>query len=103
MTLFGSLNLLIACFVLMAGTAIWEQARHSGVRFLRAVDPGRMDVTAAGQGLVLTLEEATLPGTRLTLNCRRLVIPGHIRPSAWTPASRCWPPGPPSRAGCPGS
>jgi heterodisulfide reductase subunit A len=57
------------------GQQMYDQARKSGVRFLRYNSPEDIEIKKTDTGFSLTLDEATLPGTPVTLNCDQLVIP----------------------------
>jgi heterodisulfide reductase subunit A len=57
------------------GQQLYDQARKAGIRFLRYNAPEDIEIRKTGTGFSLTLNEATLPGTPVTLNCGQLVIP----------------------------
>ncbi len=57
------------------GQQMYDQARKAGIRFLRYNAPEDIEIRKTGTGFSLTLNEATLPGTPVTLNCGQLVIP----------------------------
>lgn len=68
----------------LRGQRLYDQARHAGVRFLRVGDPSQVQVSLSKQGVTLSVTEATLPGTQLTVACQRLVIPEQVRPASQT-------------------
>lgn len=57
------------------GQQMYDQARKAGVRFLRYNAPEKIEIKKTDTGFSLTLDEATLPGTLVTLHCDHLVIP----------------------------
>jgi heterodisulfide reductase subunit A len=58
-----------------SGQQIYDQARKAGVRFLRYNSPQDIQIQKTDTGFSLTLNETTLPGTPVTLQCDQLVIP----------------------------
>ncbi len=61
------------------GQRLYDQARKSGIQFLRFNSPKDIKIKAKKQGFHLTLKEATLPDFNLTLECDCLVLPESIR------------------------
>jgi heterodisulfide reductase subunit A len=57
------------------GQQIYDQARKAGVKFLRYNAAEDIQIQKTDTGFSLTLNEATLPGTPVTLHCNQLVIP----------------------------
>jgi heterodisulfide reductase subunit A len=57
------------------GQQIYDQARKAGVKFLRYNAAEDIQIQKTDTGFSLTLNEATLPGTPVTLHCDQLVIP----------------------------
>jgi heterodisulfide reductase subunit A len=57
------------------GQQMYDQARKAGVKFLRYNSPRDIQIQKTDTGFSLTLNEATLPGTPVTLHCDQLVIP----------------------------
>jgi heterodisulfide reductase subunit A len=57
------------------GQQIYDQARKAGVQFLRYNAPEDIQIQKTDTGFSLTLDEATLPGTSVTLHCDQLVVP----------------------------
>ncbi|MBU1053789.1 MAG: hydrogenase iron-sulfur subunit [Proteobacteria bacterium] len=59
----------------LEGNKLYNNARNKGVRFLRVNDPAQVSIATDNSNVVLEMNEATLPGIRLTLECDMLVIP----------------------------
>ncbi len=57
------------------GQQLYDQARKAGVRFLRCTMPKEIQIKKTGAGFSLTLDETTLPGISVTLQCDQLVVP----------------------------
>ena len=62
------------------GQQIYDQARQAGVRFLRFTASEDIEIKKTDTGFSLTLNEATLPGTPVTLLCDQVVIPATPAP-----------------------
>ncbi len=62
------------------GQKLYDAARHKGVRFLRTENSAQITVTPDNSNVLLEMNEATLPGIRLTLECDLLVIPENVGP-----------------------
>lgn len=62
------------------GQHLYDQARRSGIHFLRFNTPEDIEIKAQKTGFHIRLKEATLPAVSLTLECDCLVLPGNIRP-----------------------
>ncbi len=58
-----------------AGQQLYDQARKTGVRFLRVNTPADIQIQKTDTGFDLTIDEATLPGIPVTVSCNALVIP----------------------------
>jgi heterodisulfide reductase subunit A len=61
------------------GQRLYDQARRSGIRFLRFNTPEDIEIQAQKTGFHIRLKEATLPAVSLTLECDCLVLPENIR------------------------
>jgi heterodisulfide reductase subunit A len=61
------------------GQRLYDQARRSGIRFLRFNTPEDIEIQAQKTGFHIRLKEATLPAISLTLECDCLVLPESIR------------------------
>ena len=61
------------------GQRFYDQARRSGIRFLRFNTPEDIEIQAQKTGFYIRLKEATLPDFDLTLECDCLVLPESIR------------------------
>ena len=57
------------------GQQLYDQARKAGIRFLRCAAPKEIQIKKTEGGFSLTLEETTLPGISVSLQCDQLVIP----------------------------
>jgi len=60
------------------GQRIYDQARKSGIRFLRFNTPKDIEINAQKTGFHIRLKEATLPDIYLALECDCLVLPESI-------------------------
>ena len=60
------------------GQRLYDQARRSGIRFLRFNTPEDIKITAQKTGFHIRLKEATLPAVSLKLECNCLVLPENI-------------------------
>lgn len=63
----------------LKGQQLYDEARRKGVRFLRMSNPDQVTVETGDRGLRLTINEATLPGIRLTIDCDLLVVPEPVK------------------------
>ncbi len=61
------------------GQRLYDQARRSGIRFLRFNTPEDIEITPQKKGFHIRLKEATLPDFDLALECDCLVLPESIR------------------------
>ncbi len=61
------------------GQRLYDQARKSGIRFLRFNTPKDIEIKAKNLGFHILLKEATLPGLKLSLEYDCLVLPESIR------------------------
>jgi heterodisulfide reductase subunit A-like polyferredoxin/coenzyme F420-reducing hydrogenase delta subunit len=61
------------------GQRLYDQARRSGIRFLRFNTPKDIEIQPQKTGFHIRLKEATLPAVSLTLECDCLVLPENIR------------------------
>lgn len=74
----------------LKGQRIYDQARHMGVRFLRVGGPDQVTLTSGDKGVRLGVNEATLPGVRISLDADLLVIPETFQPAFLSDAiSQC--------------
>ncbi len=62
------------------GQQLYDQARKSGIRFLRYETPSDITIKATDKGLEISLKEATLPGIDLVLSPATLVVPDTTAP-----------------------
>ena len=62
------------------GQEIYDQARMSGVRFLRISESPHIEVSE--NCLTIRIEDCVLPNQEVTLDVDRLVLPSKMRPSA---------------------
>ncbi len=69
----------------LKGQKLYDDARHKGVRFLRVSNPAQINVISDNGHLVLEMNEATLPGVRLSAECDLLVLPEAVNPPASAP------------------
>jgi coenzyme F420-reducing hydrogenase delta subunit/Pyruvate/2-oxoacid:ferredoxin oxidoreductase delta subunit len=60
------------------GQRLYDQARRSGIHFLRFNTPEDIEIKAQKTGFHIRLKEATLPAVSLTLECDCLVLPESI-------------------------
>jgi heterodisulfide reductase subunit A-like polyferredoxin len=70
----------------MQGQRLYDQARHSGVRFFRVDGPEQVTVKPGPSKITLEVNEATLPGVTLTLNVDLVVVPEKVTPPLWAGA-----------------
>jgi len=61
------------------GQRLYDQARKSGIKFLRFNTPEDIKIHPENQGFCITLKESTLPSIELTLDCDCLVLPESIQ------------------------
>ncbi|MCG8689539.1 MAG: FAD-dependent oxidoreductase [Desulfobacterales bacterium] len=63
------------------GQKLFDQARKTGVGFLRYETPSDIKIESLDKGFKVTLKEATLPGLELTLDPLVLVVPDTLTPA----------------------
>jgi heterodisulfide reductase subunit A len=63
----------------LMGQQLYDEARRKGVRFLRMHDPSQLKLDSGGDRLKLTLNEETLAGMELRLDCDLLVVPEPVK------------------------
>ena len=68
------------------GQQLYDRARGQGVRFLRATDAAAVTIVRIDGGLELTVEDSTLPGVPLSLECDLVATSGQILPDPHTAA-----------------
>lgn len=63
------------------GQLAYDKARKAGVKFLRFEKPEDLDIQPGGDGVTITLPEATLPGRTISLTADCLVVPPALIPT----------------------
>jgi heterodisulfide reductase subunit A-like polyferredoxin/coenzyme F420-reducing hydrogenase delta subunit len=63
------------------GQQRYDTARRMGVKFIRVADRSESGFTAADGRLRITVQDALLPDTELSLACDLLVIPDRVQPA----------------------